>query len=224
MNVFQSMLSRSKTHAIDSDHMPVINDFVDVAMGGKTDTVCFENVAKTGFETRSPANAAVGGTALFNYGNRIGRFRFRTQCIKTDGKHATFALPDEIIVIERFDEKRRNFRLRMLMNVQWRYAPDGVGYGPYVRSNTLDISAQGARLDVGRELRKGTLVEIVFDQIPVHGKPLAAVGELTRPAHKDENGVIAGIRFTSLGLTAQNAVSEFIRKSEKNDKKRHLAR
>jgi hypothetical protein len=224
MNVFQDMLSRRKTKSINSDHMPIINDFVDVAMGDKTETVCFESVSKTSFETRSPKNAVVGLSALFNYGNHVGRFRFRTLCTKTDGKYATFALPTEITVIERLNEKRRSFRLKMLMNVQWRYAPDGVGYGPYVRSNTHDLSSNGARLDVGRELRSGTQVEILFEQILVEGKPLAVLGVLTRPAQREEKLLIAGVRFTSLSQTAQNAVSEYIRKLQKSDKKRHLAR
>ena len=224
MNVFQEMLSRRKTTSINSDSLPMINDFVDVAMGDKTDTVCFESRSKTSFETRSPENAVVGASALFNYGNHVGRFRFRTLCTKTDGKYATFALPTEITVIEKLSEKRGDFRLKMLMNVQWRYAPDSVGYGPFVRSNTLDLSSNGARLDVGRDLRPGTQVEILFEQILVRGKPLIALGELTRPAQREEKLIIAGVHFLALSQTAQNAVSEFIHKAERSDKKRHLAR
>lgn len=225
MNLFAAFAARSKNTTAHSQNMPVLNDFVDVLAGGKTDTVCVEEIARTTFETRRPSKAVVGDAALFNYGNRFGRFRFRTTCTKIEGQRATFAVPAEITVIEKFDEKRQSFRLRKIVDVQWRYAPDGVGNGPFVPGKVLDLSALGTRFDVGRALRKGTLVEMKFDQIVSDGKPIVVVAELTRPAKVDDNGVIcAGVKFLDLGLTRENALSEYIQRFEKDDKHRHLAR
>jgi len=225
MNLFQAMQRRSKSKDIDSNHLPVVNDFVDVACGGKTDTVCIEAISRVDFEASGPSTVAVGSLALFNYGNRTGRYRFRTTCTKLDGKHAHFALPSEITVIETFDEKRGGFRLKKLLSITWRYAPDGVGNGPFVSGNLLDLSAEGACLDVGREVRKGTQVEIRFDQIVADGKPLVAIAQLMRPSTRNGAGVIvSGLQFQGLGYTGQNAISEFIVTHEKQDKVRNIAR
>jgi hypothetical protein len=225
VNLFQAMVSRSKSNAIKTENLPVVNDFVDVATGGRTDTVCIEDISKVDFETRLPLKAGVGVPALFNYSNGYGRFRFHTQCIRIDGQRAAFALPTEITVIEQFDEKRKAFRLRKLVDVSWRYAPDAAGHGPFVRGKVLDLCANGTRLDVGRELRTGTCVEIRFDQIVVGREPIVVVGELVRPAKADDKGVIsAGVKFKNLGATRENAISEFIQRYKKEDKERHLAR
>lgn len=225
MNLFQAIGIRSKSNAINSDHLPIENDFVDVFAGGKTETVCIESVSKAGIETRRPPKAVLGQPALFNYSNKLGRFRFQTECTKISGACATFALPLEITVIEQLGEKRKNFRLNKLLNVQWRYAPDGVGNGPFVKGTVRNLSSTGACLDVGRELRKGTLVEIQLDPVLLGKRPVIAIAELARPAQKDSKGVIsAGVCFQGIGMTGQNAIAEFIHTFEKNDKERHLAR
>jgi hypothetical protein len=225
MNLFQAMTARATNRTAHSQNMPIVNDFVDVAAGGKTDTVCVENVSPTDFETQCPSKAAVGQPALFNYSNGCGRFRFRTECTKIERQRATFAVPTEITVIEMFDEKRHCFRLRKMLDVRWRYAPDGIGRGSFVGGKVLDLCAQGARLDIGRALRTGTLIEMKFEQIISEGAPIVVIAELMRPAKADEKGLIcAGLQFQKLGSTRENAICEYIQKLEKDDKHRHLAR
>jgi hypothetical protein len=223
MNLFQSMLARKKSDAVDSDHLPEVNAFVDVATGGKTESLPVEDIGPTSFQIRSPGNAAVGAKALFNYSNGRGRFRFHAQCEAINNQLATYAKPAEITVIEKFGDKRRNFRLKHALPVVWRYAPEGVGYGEFAKSTTADISCVGVSLVVPRELKPGTQIELKLD-LNGSAKPFAVIGALTRPTQKQSSGKFsAGLSFQNISPTNQNAIGEFITSRQNGQRNRSLA-
>jgi PilZ domain len=215
------MRSRSKSKAINSDHLPELNAFVDVAMGGKTESVPVESIGRTELAVRGPSNAAVGTTALFNYVNGRGSFRFHAQCTAVEGRTATFALPPEITVLQKVRDQRRSLRLNYALPVVWRYAPDGVGYGEFSKGATVDISTAGVALMVPRELRMGTLVEIKFDL--GDSGVFAVIGALARQTVRQPSGkFLAGIDLRVNPLQA-NAIDDFIATRQRGQRKRGIA-
>lgn len=223
MNVFQTMLARAKSSAVNSDHLPELNAFVDVAVGGKTESVPVEALGRTTFQVRRPVKAAAGLTGLFNYVNGRGGFRFSAECTEVSARLATFTLPAEITIINKFDDKRRNFRLKYGLAVLWRYAPEATGYGDFIKGTTADISGAGMSLVVPRELKVGTQVEVKLD-LEGSTKAFFVIGTLMRPTVQQGSGkYIAGIAMKNLSPTQSNAISEFIAQRQKGQKKRSLA-
>jgi hypothetical protein len=221
VNLFEAMRSRSKSRAINSDHLPELNAFVDVAMGGKTESVPVESIGRTELAVRRPSKGAVGTTALFNYTNGRGNFRFHAQCTAVEDRTATFALPAEITVLQKVYDRRRSVRLKYALPVVWRYAPDGVGYGEFTKSATVDISTGGVALMVPRELRTGTLVEIKFDL--GESGVFTAVGALVRPTVQQPSGkFLAGIELRVNPLQA-NAIDDFIATRQQGQRRRGIA-
>jgi len=223
MNLFQAMQSRKKTREVDSDRLPDVNSFIDVATGGRTEYLPIESIGSASIVVRRPAKAVVGTSALFNYSNRVGRFRFYANCTQLTEKMATFDLPISITVIEQFGNKRRNVRLKTALPVTWRYAPDGSGYGNFYDGNSVDISCVGMSLLVPRELRAGTQVEIRFD-LSDGQKPFTVIGTLTRPTQPAARGRFsAGMSFKNIRPTEENRLAEFILARQRGQRKRALA-
>jgi hypothetical protein len=220
MNLFEAMRSRSKSKAINSDHLPELNAFVDIAVGGKTESVPVERIGRTELATRLPSRATVGAKALFNYLNGRGSFRFYAECTAIEGRTATFALPHEITVLQRIRDRRRGVRLKFALPVTWRYAPDGIGYGEFTKSFLVDISNGGGALMVQRELRTGTLVEI---NLNLGATAFTVVGALTRPTTQTANGkYLAGIGLRVTPAQA-NAIDDFILARQKGQRDRGIA-
>jgi hypothetical protein len=220
VNLFDAMRSRWKSSAINSDHLPELNAFVDVAMGGKTESVPIESIGRTELSVRRPTKAAVGGSALFNYVNGRGNFRFCAQCTAVEDRSATFALPAEITVVQKLRDKRCGVRLQYALTVAWRYAPDGVGFGEFVKSAIVDISSSGVLLMVTRELRAGTLVEIKFD---LGTSAFAVVGALTRATQQQASGKFAAGIALRVTLAQSNAIDAFIMARQRGQRKRDIA-
>jgi len=220
MNLFEAMRSRSKSKAINSDHLPELNAFVDIAVGGKTESVPVESIGRTELTTRLPSRATVGAKALFNYHNGRGNFRFYAECTAIEGRKARFALPTEITVLNRIRDRRRGVRLKYALPVIWRYAPDGIGYGEFTKSFAVDISSSGVALMVPRELRSGTLVEISLD---LGATAFTVVGALTRPTAQTASGkYVAGIDLR-VNLAQANAIDDFILARQKGQRARGIA-
>jgi hypothetical protein len=220
VNLFDAMRSRSKSSAVNSDHLPELNAFVDVAVGGKTESVPVESISRTELTVRCPTKATVGAKALFNYMNRRGSFRFYAQCMAINGRAAAFALPSEITVLQKVSDRRRNVRYKYALPVVWRYAPDGVGYGDFSKSATVDISSGGVLLVVPRELRTGTVVEVKID---LGTASFAVVGTLTRETTQQASGkFLAGIALRVSPVQA-NAIEAFISMREQGQRKRGIA-
>jgi hypothetical protein len=220
VNLFEAMRSRSKSNAINSDHLPELNAFVDVAVGGKTESVPVESIGRAELAVRRPSKAAVGAKALFNYSNPRGSFRFYAECTAIEGRTAHFALPSEITVLQRLRDRRRSLRLKYALPILWRYAPDGVGYGEFTKSFTVDICGGGAALMVPRELRTGTLVEIKFD---LGSAAFTVVGGLTRQTVQTASGkFLAGIELR-VNPAQANAIDDFILARQQGQRKRGIA-
>jgi hypothetical protein len=220
LNLFEAMRSRSKSKAVNSDHLPELNAFVDIATGGKTESVPVESIGRTEIAVRCPSRAAVGTSALFNYVNARGSFRFHAACTKIEGQTASFALPPEITVLQRVNDRRRTVRLKYALPVLWRYAPDAVGYGEFTKSATVDISSNGVALMVPRELRTGTLVEIKFD---LGTCAFTVIGALARPTVQQPSGkFLAGIELRT-NLAQANAIDDFILARQQGQRQRGIA-
>jgi hypothetical protein len=220
VNLFDAMRSRWKSNAINSDHLPELNAFVDVAMGGKTESVPVESIGRTGLSVRRPTKATVGGSALFNYVNGRGSFRFFAVCTAVEGRSADFALPAEITVLQKVRDLRRGVRQQCAIAVTWRYAPDGIGFGEFTKSTTGDLSAAGVLLVVPRELRAGTLVEIKFD---LGTSAFSVIGVLKRSTQQQASGKFtAGIELRVAPAEA-NAIDNFIVTRQKDHRKRSIA-
>ena len=222
MNLFKALRPHTRPDgdvAVNSDHLPAVNAFVNVATGGKTDSLPIESIGQLQFEIRRPARTAVGMTALFDYANALGRFRFHANCAAVLDRTALFELPSHIMVVEKSDN--RTFRMDAVIPVLWRYAPSGEGYGAFARSFTANISAGGLAFVVPRALRAGTQVELslTLDEVPA----FVVIGTLTRPTVPNGCKHLAGITFDELSPAGANAIDNFIASRERGRRERGMA-
>jgi hypothetical protein len=185
--------ARSELHG----KLPEINAFVDIGIGGSLnrESVPINAVTATTIVVRRLDGLDVGSAADFLYTNATGRFRFRTVCTKVEGNEAFFELPESIKTIEKFSARRMALRIPWVTQVQWRYAPDGRGFGDFSSASMMDVSRGGALLVVGRAIKLGSQVEVRF----VLNSPFIEVCEVMRSAKIGTSEKYAiGIRFLSL--------------------------
>jgi hypothetical protein len=144
--------------------LPEIHAFVDLAIGGSLvrESVPVNNITPTALVIRHVDGLEPGTAADLLYANAGGKFRFRTVCSKVKGNEAYLDLPQSIKTIEQYSARRSAERIPWVTNVQWRYAPDGVGFGDYLPASMMDVSRGGVSLVVGREVKIGTQVEVRF--------------------------------------------------------------
>jgi hypothetical protein len=215
MNIFRALRQRGK--GLDEtpelrEKLPQINAFVDIGMDGGRDrkSVSVSDITAKGLVTGCPDGLAAGATADFLYINDLGRFRFATVCRSIEGGHAVFDLPTSIKTIESFAYRRTAPRVPWVIPVEWRYAPDGNGYGEFLPASMKDLSRGGASLVVGRELKEGTRIEVRF-VLKSKAKPLVEICQVVRAAkieRSDRNA--AGIAFIGVDSEDARALSEFI--------------
>ncbi len=209
------------TPILDKNKLPLINAFVEVSLGGRSCAVPVEEICQKFIEVRKLPGCAIGASATFDYKTATGRYRFRAECTSIIGDHSSFALPQEIRTIETFPTFTNKFRLETVLTVQFRYAPDGVGYGEFKPARTKNLSADGVALVIGRELKKGTQMEIKFD---FNGHPLILLGELTRPTEKEVcDKYLAGLRFLNIDASAESVIAAFIDSKIKGCRERSIA-
>jgi hypothetical protein len=222
MNFFRAFRPQARPAAdvaVKSDHFPAVNAFVNVATGGKTESLPIESIERLQFEVRRPSRAAVGMTALFDYANALGRFRFHANCAAVLDRTAFFDLPAHIMVVDKSDN--RTFRMDCVIPVLWRYAPGGEGYGAFMRSFTANLSAGGVAFVVPRALRAGTQVELelTLDEAPA----FVVIGTLTRPTVQNRSNHLAGTAFDELTPAGANAIDNFIASRERSRRERGIA-
>jgi len=194
------------------DKLPAIHAFIELrfADGSCGQSVSVNEVTSAELITRSPKNVSAGMPVDFSYVTSAGRFRFSTTCSRVDGDEAHFPLPDAIKSIELFAARRGSPRVKKLMPVQWRYAPDRQGYGDYLVGSLMDLSYRGASLVVTRELKIGELVEVRFTLDPKE-KPLVELSEVVRASKIETSGRnVAGIRFVELSRQDERALVKFL--------------
>jgi hypothetical protein len=192
--------------------LPLINSFVEVALGGSRhrDSVSINEIGAKCLVTRRLDAAAPGVTADFVYTNDIGKFRFATVCSKVDLAGTYFDMPAEIKTIESFADRRRAERVPWIVPVQWRYAPDGEGYGPFLDASMMDLSRGGASLVVGRELKVGSRVEVRF-VLKSKSEPFVELCQVVRAAKietSDKNA--AGIQFMEIDRQNEQILAGFV--------------
>ena len=203
--------------------MPELNSFVDVAVGGaaRRELVPVNDISPTLLITRCPKGLEAGTVVDFLYGNAPGRFRFWATCDKVQGNDAYFAIPGSIKTIESYF-KRGTLRVSKLLPVQWRYAPEGIGYGDYTSASLMDLSCGGASLVMVRALKIGTQVEVRFVLSPNH-EPFVELCEVLRASKIERSSMnVAGIRFISMEMEHQEALAKFLDDVRKTRRERGL--
>ncbi len=140
-------------------HLPVVDSFVTVVVPNMRSTsVAVDVVSARVLVTRAISGIAVGSQATFDYRNAYGHFRFTAVCRDTNKSSATFTLPEDIRTIELFAQA--DFALEALIDIQWRYAPGGVGRGDFLGDKLMSLSPSTASFILPRDLRLGTLFEM----------------------------------------------------------------
>jgi c-di-GMP-binding flagellar brake protein YcgR len=180
--------------------LPEIHAFVDIAIGGcpVRESVPINNVTAKAIVIRRLDGLEPGTAADLLYTNSGGRYRFRTVCAKNEGDEAFLDLPESIKTIEQFSARRTAERIAWVTQVQWRFAPDGVGFGDFMPASMMDVSRGGVSLVVGREIKLGTQVEVSF-MLNSKRKPFVEVCKTVRAAKigtSDKHGV--GLRFLTM--------------------------
>jgi hypothetical protein len=194
------------------DSLPELHSFVDVALGGERHrhSISVDAIGPDGLTTRPIDGLQTGMSADFLYKNISGRFRFATVCDSVDERHAHFRPPTTVKTIVLFGSKRRAVRLDAVLPVDWRYAPDGAGFGDYLKGSLSDLSKSGAWLIVGRELKTGTQVELRFS-LKASMAPLVIISDVVRTAKIESSGKnSAGIRFRDVDSASEGAINDFI--------------
>jgi c-di-GMP-binding flagellar brake protein YcgR len=227
MNLFQALLSRTSprrrpapARPTNSDALPPINACINVASGGRLQSLPVESIEGEQFEIRRPEHVVVGTTVLFDYSNARGRFRFHAKCVALSDRTAFFEVPPHIMEVERSD--RRIFRIDCVIPILWRYAPGGEGYGTLTRSATANISAGGVAFIVPRALRAGTQVEIhlALNEAPT----LVLIASLARPSEQQHAGKhLACVAFNHLLPAEATVIEEFIATCERRRRDRGMA-
>lgn len=195
-----------------TQQLPLVNSFVEIALNGsrRSISVPIDAIDDNGLTTRQLADLRPGSSADFVYTNEVGRFHFKTVCSQVEESAAIFALPAEIKTIESFDDRRQSARVPWLIPVEWRYAPDGVGYGEFLKASMMDLSGGGASLVVGRELKPGSQVEVRFT-LKSKTEPFVELCHVVRAAKietSDKNA--AGIRFVQIDAADERVLNEFV--------------
>jgi len=194
------------------EKLPEVNAFVEIAIDGSSqrESVSINEINPNGVVTRHLAGLGPGVAADFLYTNAAGRFRFATVCAKVDATAAWFDFPTSIKTIESFANRRTAARVPWVIPVQWRYAPDGQGYGEFLTASLVDLSRGGASLVVGRELKAGAQVEVRF-VLKSKTEPLVELCQVVRAAKiekSDKNA--AGIRFLEVDPADERILVDFV--------------
>jgi hypothetical protein len=194
------------------EQLPLVNSFVEIALNGsrRSISVAINAIGDSSLTTRPLADVAPGNPADFVYTNDVGRFHFKTVCSRVDESETVFALPSAIKTVESFADRRSSARVPWLIPVEWRYAPDGAGYGDFLKASMMDVSRGGASLVVGRELKPGSQVEVRFT-LKSKSEPFVELCHVVRAAKietSDKN--TAGIRFVRIDADDERMLSEFV--------------
>jgi hypothetical protein len=197
---------------LPADGLPQINAFVEIAVNGdrRRRSVPVNAITPQRLITRGLPGLRPGDVADFLYTNDIGRFRFDTACVEAGPAEAAFALPAQIKTIESFANRRSAPRVPWLGPAQWRFAPQGEGYGTYLPASMMDVSSSGASIVVARSLREGAEVEVRF-RLESERVVLAALSHVVRTTKLERSHKsVAGLRFVEIDPDAQRTLGEFV--------------
>jgi hypothetical protein len=139
--------------------VPAINTFVHVVISGRSvQDVPIDEISSTKFVTRPMQNIEIGTSAIVDYENTAGHFRFASTCIEANTVFTSFSIPREIREIGTYIRSAN--LLEAMVRIKWRYAPDGAGYGYFSDDTFTSISNDGATMILPRNVKLGTLLEV----------------------------------------------------------------
>ena len=195
-----------------------------VVIGGPKGPVLIEAIDGRSLTVQALAGMRAGQSAVFQYQNGVGRFRFSSKCTAVKGHDAIFALPQRVETVQVFasSHQRAAVRIDATFGAQWRYALAGKGQGDFARSSITDISRTGASLIIERELKKGANVEVKFS-LSTAPAPLVMLGEVMRASKIEASGKYSlGLRFLAVNAEEDRAIMEFINKRQAERRSRGL--
>jgi hypothetical protein len=215
----------SKTASIAPSKLPQLHSFVDVIAGGRpARQVTVESVGPKGIVTRETLGRA-GETAVIVYQAKAGRFRAQTKIAATGNATTTFEMPRKVSLIGAAPAagKRQSVRLDAIVSGSWRFAPNGVGTGDFVKCTIRDISRGGCSLIIDRGLKHHAKVEVKM-QLKAEGEPLTLLGEVMRHEVIQNSGKHShGLRFHGIRPAEDQAIVEFINRRQADLRSRGLA-
>jgi hypothetical protein len=202
---------------------PEVNSFVYVTIGVSEEFLPIESVASSSFAIRCPKNAEVGDKVPFAYVSGTRRFGFTAACTHIEDRTATFVRPQDITLVGTFSDRRHAFRIKCVIPVLFRFAPNGVGSGEFVETSVADISIIGASMLLPAEPTEGECVEITFE-LKGQGEPFRVIADVSRPGHAQPSGrVLAGLTFHDLGERDAKAIDNFMVQFRHGIRERSLA-
>lgn len=206
--------------------LPMLNSFIDVMVGGRpARQVTVDSVGAKGIVTKE-ALGKVGETAVLVYQAKTGRYRAQTKIAAVGSDTTQFETPKKVSLIGTAPSgagKRQSVRLDSIVSGTWRFAPQGVGKGEFVKATIRDVSRGGCSLIIDRELKHHTQVEVQM-QLKDGAEPLTMLGEVMRHELIKTSGKHShGLRFQGIRPAEDQAIVEFINRKQSELRSRGLA-
>ncbi len=217
----------SKSAGIPPAKLPQLNAFVDVIVGGRpARSVTVESIGAKGIVTKEVLGKP-GEPAVFVYQAASGRYRAQTKIASVAAASTVFEMPKKVSLIGAAAaggaQKRQSVRLDALVNGQWRFAPNGMGSGEWIKCTFRDISRGGCSLIIDRPLKTHAQVEVRM-QLKNGAEPLALLGEVMRHDVIAASGKHShGLRFHGIRPAEDQAIVEFINRRQADLRSRGLA-
>ena len=143
-------------------------------------------------------------------------------------RKTTFEMPRKVNLIGTSvggggSQQRKSVRLDAIVMGTWRFAPNGLGHGPFEKATLRDISRGGCSLIIHRGLRKGQQVEVQM-QLKPDGPTFTFFGEVMRVDTIKTSGKHShGLRFQGVRPDEDQAIVEFINRKQSELRSRGLA-
>ncbi|MDQ2871659.1 MAG: PilZ domain-containing protein [Candidatus Eremiobacteraeota bacterium] len=219
--IFRKIFGSAPKKTIDTDRLPRLRDFVDVAvMGRPVESVSVESIDDTEICTGA-LPAGPGEPAMFVYATPSGRFRFATKVLSTQGGIVRFKLPASIEEVA--GSQKRSARMHTLVPTQWRFAPGRKGVGEFLKGSVRDIGLGGCALIVERQFKLGQLLEVKLPLQP-GAPPLQVLAEVTRSEQIPTSGKFShGLRLLETTSAQERAIEYFMNRKQSELRARGLA-
>lgn len=216
----------SKSAGIPPAKLPQLHSFVDVIAGGRpARSVTVESVTLKGIVTNEVLGKP-GEVAVIVYHAAAGRFRAQTKIASVAATSTTYEMPKKVTLIGAAGggaQKRQSVRLDALVSGQWRFAPNGMGTGEWVKCTFRDISRGGCSLIIDRPLKKNAQVEVKLN-LKSSAQPVTLLGEVMRHDVIAASGKHShGLRFHGIRPAEDQAIVEFINRRQADLRSRGLA-
>jgi hypothetical protein len=215
-----------KSGVISPTKLPQLHSFVDVIVGGKAARqVTVESVGPKGIVTSEATLGSVGDAAVLVYQATAGRYRAQTKISAVASAKTTFDMPRKVSLIGAAagGTQRRSVRLDAIVTGTWRFAPNGMGHGNFVKATIRDISRGGCSLIIDRGLKHGQQVEVQM-QLRPDGPLMTFFGEVMRAEVIKNSGKHShGLKFTGIRPDEDQAIVEFINRKQSELRSRGLA-